>query len=90
VTPASVKEEEGMKDERLCKRTSAVKKHSPPAFFFSSKPNFRRSAGCDRSLCVFRFTAFRKADMADGLVFLSSGVCGAGAARQRESEGGAT
>ena len=34
-----------------------------PAFFFSSSPNLRRSEGCDRSLCVLRFTAFLSADM---------------------------
>lgn len=41
----------------------AVQEGAQPAFFFSSSPNLRRSEGCDRSLCVLRFTAFLSADM---------------------------
>ena len=47
-----------------------------PAFFFSSSPNLRRSEGCDRSLCVLRFTAFLSADMVnDQTDQTGAGVC---------------
>lgn len=78
-------EEEADEDERgrdaaharkRRRRTKCDVGNSPPAFFFSSKPNFRRSEGCERSLCVFRFTAFRKADMMDACRVSPSSMCG--------------